>query len=102
MLKLLATALPTLVVALALLAAPAAPADDKDRGVTKAPSGPADGQPVELFTLKNARGVTVKAMTYGTIITELHVPDKEGKTADVVLGFDNLDGYLAGHPYFGA
>src|SRR5947209_20411459 len=62
----------------------------------------ADGTPVDLYTLRNHAGMTVKAMTYGAIVTELHVPDKQGKLADVVLGFDNLDGYLAGHPYFGA
>jgi aldose 1-epimerase len=41
-------------------------------------------------------------MTYGGIITEVHVPDRQGKTADVVLGCDTLDAYLAGHPHFGA
>ncbi len=60
-----------------------------------------DGTPVELYTLSNGR-VTVKVMTYGGIITELHVPDRAGKTADVVLGFDTLDGYIAKNPHFGA
>jgi aldose 1-epimerase len=60
-----------------------------------------DGTPVALYVLKNGR-MTVKVMTYGAIVTELHVPDREGKSADVVLGFDTLDGYLAEHPYFGA
>jgi aldose 1-epimerase len=61
-----------------------------------------DGTPVELFTLTNGNGVTAKVMTYGAILTELDVPDKHGKTADVVLGFDNLKGYLDDHPFFGA
>ena len=60
-----------------------------------------DGTPVTLYVLKSGRA-TVKVMTYGAIVTELHVPDRQGKTADVVLGFDTLEGYLAGHPYFGA
>jgi aldose 1-epimerase len=60
-----------------------------------------DGTPVELYVLSNGR-VTVKVMTYGGIITELHVPDREGKMADVVLGFDTLDGYIAKNPHFGA
>jgi aldose 1-epimerase len=60
-----------------------------------------DGTPVDLYVLKNG-GITAKVMTYGAIITELDVPDRRGKPADVVLGFDNLEGYLAGHPYFGA
>ncbi len=62
----------------------------------------ADRQSVQEYTLKNANGMVVKIITYGGIITELHVPDKNGKFDDVVLGFDNLKGYLDGHPYFGA
>src|SRR4051812_29320583 len=60
-----------------------------------------DGTPVDLYVLTNVR-MTVKVMTYGAIITEIDVPDREGKASDVVLGFDQLSGYLAGHPYFGA
>ncbi len=60
-----------------------------------------DGTEVDLFTLKNANGTLAKVITYGTILTELHVSDARGKLGDVVLGFDNLDQYLAGHPYFG-
>lgn len=59
-----------------------------------------DGTPVDIYTLTNG-GITAKITNYGGIVTELHVPDKAGKTADVVLGFDTLEGYLAGHPYFG-
>jgi len=44
----------------------------------------------------------VKVTNYGTIITELHVPDRNGKLADIVLGFDNLNQYQGSHPYFGA
>src|SRR5205809_27945 len=60
-----------------------------------------DGTPVTLYVLTNGK-VTAKVMTYGAILTELHVPDRDGKTTDVVLGFDSLEGYLGGHPYFGA
>ena len=60
-----------------------------------------DGTPVERYELTNGR-ITARVMTYGAIVTELHVPDRQGKTTDVVLGFDDLAGYLAGHPYFGA
>ena len=59
-----------------------------------------DGTPVELYTLTNGK-VTAKVTTYGALLTELHVPDRDGKPGDVVLGFDSLEGYLAGHPYFG-
>jgi aldose 1-epimerase len=61
-----------------------------------------EGTPVDLYLLTNARGTKAKIITYGGIITELHVPDRDGKFDDVVLGFDDLQGYLEGHPYFGA
>jgi aldose 1-epimerase len=61
----------------------------------------ADGTPVELFTLTNSSGLVAKITNYGTILTEMHVPDRSGKMGDVVLGFDNLQQYLKGHPYFG-
>jgi aldose 1-epimerase len=60
-----------------------------------------DGTAVDLFTLTNASGLVAKITNYGTIITELHVPDRAGKNGDVVLGFDNLEQYLKEHPYFG-
>jgi aldose 1-epimerase len=78
------------------------PAIEPSNTVSKAPFGKADGREVALHTLTNASGLVMKVMTYGAIITELHVPDKSGKRADVVLGFENLAGYLAGSPYFGA
>ncbi len=62
----------------------------------------ADGKPVDLFTLTNSKGMEVRAMTYGGIIVSIRVPDKNGKMADVVLGHDDLDGYLVNPPYFGA
>ena len=61
-----------------------------------------NGQKVDRFTLSNNRGLTLKALSYGGIITELHVPDRNNRTADVVLGLNTLEEYLAGHPYFGA
>lgn len=61
-----------------------------------------EGQSVALYTLTNAKGAVAKITTYGGIVTELHVPDKTGKKGDVVLGFSTLEGYLKGHPYFGA
>jgi aldose 1-epimerase len=56
---------------------------------------------VDLYTLTNARGLTAKITNYGTIITELRVPDRRGRLGNVVLGFDNLKQYIEGHPYFG-
>src|SRR5881394_1246529 len=61
-----------------------------------------DGREVELFTLTNDHGMEIKVINYGGIITELNVPDRHGKMGDVVLGHDNLDGYLHRSRYFGA
>jgi aldose 1-epimerase len=72
-------------------------------GVQRADFGKTkDGQPVEVYTLSNKKGMVAKIMTYGATLTELHVPDKNGKTADVVLGFNDFDTYAAGHPFFGS
>ncbi|MCJ7779108.1 MAG: galactose mutarotase [Sedimentisphaerales bacterium] len=60
-----------------------------------------DGQSVILYTLKNPNGFTAKIMNYGATLVSLEAPDKNGKFADVTLGFDKLDGYLKDHPYFG-
>lgn len=71
--------------------------------VLKKPFGKtADGVAVEQYTLTNKHGMSAKIMTYGGIVTELNVPDRNGKLGDVCLGFDKLEPYLAGHPFFGA
>ena len=70
--------------------------------IAAAPFGRQDDTPVQLYTLTNKNGLIARITNYGAIVTELHVPDRTGRLADVVLGFENLDGYLAGHPYFGA
>ncbi len=69
--------------------------------VTVADYGTVDGQPVKLMTLTNAKGMVVKVINYVCTITEIHVPGKNGKMADVALGFDKLDGYLHKSPFFG-
>ena len=61
-----------------------------------------DGTAVEQYTLHGSRAAFCKIIAYGGIVTELHVPDKNGQLANVVLGFDNLAQYLGPHPYFGA
>jgi aldose 1-epimerase len=62
----------------------------------------ADGTAVDLFTLTNANGAQASIMNYGGIVVSLKMPDRSGKLADIVLGFDSLDGYLQKEPYFGA
>ncbi|XP_013379096.1 aldose 1-epimerase [Lingula anatina] len=61
-----------------------------------------DGKIVDRYTLKNQNGMTVEIITFGGIITKIIAPDKDGKLDDVCLGFDNMEGYEAKHPYFGA
>ncbi|MGK4009127.1 aldose epimerase family protein [Sorangium sp. So ce1036] len=70
--------------------------------ITKADHGKIESKDVDIYTLTNANGLVLKVMTYGAIITELHVPDRTGKLADVVVGFEDLDGYLSGNQFFGA
>jgi aldose 1-epimerase len=60
-----------------------------------------DGNAVDLYTLRNRHGTVVKIISYGAIITEIHTLDRNHKPGNIVLGFDNLDQYLKGHPYFG-
>ncbi|WP_030382136.1 MULTISPECIES: aldose epimerase family protein [unclassified Streptomyces] len=61
-----------------------------------------DGTEVHRCTLERA-GVRVRVLSYGGIVQSVEVPDREGRTANVVLGFDSLDGYLGcPAPYFGA
>jgi len=74
----------------------------KSAGFSRAPFGQVDGKNVFLYRLINARGMEVRAMSYGATIVSLRVPDRNGQSDDVVLGFDTLDGYLAPEPYFGA
>jgi aldose 1-epimerase len=61
-----------------------------------------DGTPVEVFTLTNKHGVNLRAMTYGAIVLSLETPDRDGKNADIVLGYNTLDEYIKDTPYFGA
>uniref|UniRef100_A0A6P7G2C2 Aldose 1-epimerase n=1 Tax=Diabrotica virgifera virgifera TaxID=50390 RepID=A0A6P7G2C2_DIAVI len=58
---------------------------------------------VRRFTWKNANNVTVQVITYGATITSIRLPGKNGVVEDIVMGFDNMEGYLNHlNPYFGA
>jgi len=93
-------ALSALVIVLALAA-------EGKTDVTSRPFGKMpDGTPVEIYTLKDST-IEAQIMTYGGIIVSLKVPDRTGKPADIVLGFDDLAGYVAnsnkkGTAFFGA
>lgn len=60
-----------------------------------------NGAKVHLFSLENDNGMLIKITNYGGIVTHIFHPDKNGNIADLVLGFDELSGYLGEHPYFG-
>jgi aldose 1-epimerase len=60
-----------------------------------------DGTPAHLFTLENRAGVTVRVTDFGGIITEILTPDKHGDMADIVLGYSNIDAYVADRSYSG-
>ncbi len=83
-------------------AAKTAPAKKGSPLVKKQPFGQTpDGTPVDIYTLTNG-GMEARITTYGGAVVSLTAPDKAGHYADIVLGMDDLSGYLAKPPYFGA
>ena len=60
-----------------------------------------EGEVIHAYTLTNKNGIRAKFINFGAILTELHVPDKDGEFADIVLGFDKLEDYLVNRAYFG-
>ena len=60
------------------------------------------GKPTTLFTLTNENGMRACVTNFGATLTELHVSLPDGSTRDVVLGFESIAPYAAGHPYFGS
>ena len=71
--------------------------------ITKQPFGTTSaGEAVDLYILKNDQGMEAAITNLGGIVVRLMTHDRAGNLADVVLGFDSLDGYLKDHPYFGA
>lgn len=75
----------------------------KPGSIKKSPFGKTpDGEPVDLYTLKNKNGVEAAITNYGGAVVSLKVPDRDGKLGDVVLGFDSVDGYVNNTSYIGA
>jgi len=60
------------------------------------------GEKVDSYKLTNQKGMEVNIITYGGIISSLKVPNKAGKSEEVVIGFNSLDQYMKANPYFGA
>ena len=79
-----------------------APAPKATAGIRRGTYGKIAEGPVDLYTLTNRSGMEVRITNYGGRVVSILVPDRHGKMADVVLGFDNLDGYLGNNPFFGA
>src|SRR4051794_28265971 len=65
-------------------------------------AGEIEGRPIQAFLLDDEHGLRARVVEYGATLTELHVPDHSGRTADVVLGFDDLQGYVRTKHYLGA
>ena len=71
--------------------------------ITESPFGQLpDGRAVTQYSLTNANGMIVKILDLGGIITEIHVPDRDGNVTDVVCSFDDVAAYLGESHYFGA
>jgi aldose 1-epimerase len=71
--------------------------------IEKQPFGKTENlTPVDLYTLTNDKGVEARITTYGGIVVSLKVPDRNARLGDVVLGYENLEGYLTNSSYFGA
>jgi len=64
--------------------------------------GQVNGEPAHSWRLSSKSGVSIRVTDYGARLTELHVPDREGQTADIVLGFDDAGSYATSPTYFGA
>ena len=64
--------------------------------------GQVNGEPAHSWRLSSASGVSIRVTDFGARLTELHVPGRDGQTADIVLGFDDAESYLASPTYFGA
>ncbi len=61
-----------------------------------------NGKAPSLYSIRNRNGLTPEVTNFGAIVVNLLVPDKHGEMADVVLGYDSVDGYLTNSDFFGA
>ena len=61
-----------------------------------------NGKKIKEFTLSNSHGVIIKILNYGGIITSMEIPDKDGISGDILLGYDTFEPFIDNPPYFGA
>src|SRR5579872_3593574 len=88
---------------IALIAGKSVAGESSRDEIAKAPFGVLPGsEAAELYTLRSRQGMQARIATYGGIVVSLTAPDRHGRYADVVLGYDTLAGYLKSSPYFGA
>ena len=68
------------------------------------PDGPywTDGADVEVYTVANDNGYALRCMTLGATLISVTAPDRSGKSGEITLGYDSLDRYVGGHPFFGS
>src|SRR5262245_40565977 len=91
-----------MMVILVVSVSPAGAAARATQTPTHASWGKTNDGTVEIYTLTNAHGLEARIITYGATLVSLKAPDRTGRLQNIVLGFDNLEGYLAGGPYYGA
>ncbi len=93
----------SLILMLSVVSAGAATGQKANPGIRRSTFGKMPGgQTIQLYTLTNRQGMQAAITNYGARVVSIRVPDRHGKIADVVLGFDDLQGYLGDNPYFGA
>ena len=90
------------IASICLFAMPLGAAAQKGSKVQKSYFGNVDEQQIYLYTLKNSHGMEVAITNYGAAVVSMKVPDNKGKVADVTLGYDDVQGYVADKSYFGA
>lgn len=79
------------------------PTESASAGVARSPFGRLPGgEAVDAFTLRNATGVEIRVTPYGGAIVSVRTPDRDGRFADIVLGYDDLAGYRDDEAYLGA
>jgi aldose 1-epimerase len=79
------------------------PGNNSAMKIEKSPFGKtADGQEATLYTCVNANGLKLAMTDFGATVVSVETPDRNGKMANITLGFSTLEGYLQRHPYFGS
>jgi aldose 1-epimerase len=79
-----------------------AASESTQQPIESASFGRAGDAIVQIYSLTNVHGIEARIMTYGATLVSLRTPDRTGHFSNIILGFDTLDSYLAGVPYFGA